>query len=764
MGRGSAFRLVRVRNLALGAALIAATIAAAAPAEAQRRARYDATVTRTTYGIPHINARDHAGLGYGVGYTAGEDNVCVLAEQLVTVRGERARFFGDVPVNPAAQGGATNVESDIFHRVTGDPALLARNVGKLSADARALISGFAAGYNRYLRDAAGRLPAPCGGQLWVRAMTMEDALLVMQGALVPGVFLRQVAAAQPPSAAPAAGTAAVGLPVLDNPATALGSNGWAFGSLATANGRGLLVGNPHYPWEGPNRFRQMHLTIPGRMDVMGAGLIVTPLVGIGFNKDVAWTHTVTTARHGTIFELKLDPKDPTAYLVDGRSEPMQRRTIILQVKDGQPITRTVYSTRYGPVLAMQQAGLGWTGEQAFAWREANVENVRGVDAWLAFGRARNVREIRDIAGRTLGVGFTNTIAADRGGEALYADITPVPNVSAAKLEACTTELGRLAAAQRIYVLDGSRAECNWDIDPASPEPGLTAAALLPSLIRRDYVQNSNDSYWLSNPDAPLPAASPLVGPVGTRPSFRTQSGILEIRRALAEGEMTQERARDLILANKSLAGERMIEGVLAACAPDASLAAACAALRGWDREAELTSRGAPLFFAFINNLQGGDLWQVPFDPADPVNTPHTLKPEAADTIRRALAAGARQLTDAGVPLDAPLGAVQGAPRGDTRVPIHGGPQIAGILNMMQSRPTPAGLLPVHGSSYIQVVSFDERGPVADAILSYSQSTDPASPHSRDQTEAFSQKRWHRLPFTPAEIRRAALAPAKRLSE
>jgi acyl-homoserine-lactone acylase len=83
---------------------------------------------------------------------------------------------------------------------------------------------------------------------------------------------------------------------------------------------------------------------------------------------------------------------------------------------------------------------------------------------------------------------------------------------------------------------------------------------------------------------------------------------------------------------------------------------------------------------------------------------------------------------------------------------------------MQARLSPTGLVPVHGSSYVQVVSFDARGPVADALLSYSQSTDPASPHSQDQTRAFSEKRWHRLPFTPAEISRAALAPARRLRE
>jgi acyl-homoserine-lactone acylase len=158
------------------------------------------------------------------------------------------------------------------------------------------------------------------------------------------------------------------------------------------------------------------------------------------------------------------------------------------------------------------------------------------------------------------------------------------------------------------------------------------------------------------------------------------------------------------------------------------------------------------------------MWRVPFDAADPVNTPRDLKPEAADAIKRALAAAAKELGAAGVPLDAPLGAVQATPRTGGSIPIHGGPQVAGILNMMQSRVTPAGLQPVHGTSYIQVVSFDPRGPVADALLSYSQSTDPASPHSQDQTRAFSEKRWHRLPFTPAEIRRTALGPARRLTE
>ena len=58
----------------------------------------------------------------------------------------------------------------------------------------------------------------------------------------------------------------------------LGSNGWAFGRNATPNGVGVALGNPHFPWVGANRFWQMHLTIPGRMDVMGAAIGSSPRV------------------------------------------------------------------------------------------------------------------------------------------------------------------------------------------------------------------------------------------------------------------------------------------------------------------------------------------------------------------------------------------------------------------------------------------------------------------------------------------------------
>ena len=87
-----------------------------------------------------------------------------------------------------------------------------------------------------------------------------------------------------------------------------------------------------------------------------------------------------------------------------------------------------------------------------------------------------------------------------------------------------------------------------------------------------------------------------------------------------------------------------------------------------------------------------------------------------------------------------------------------------IINMQRSRKVPGGITPEHGSSYIQIVGFDEDGPVADAILSYSQSTNPASPHYADQTRNYAAKTWHRLPFSDEEIAAAKIGETVNLQE
>ena len=85
-----------------------------------------------------------------------------------------------------------------------------------------------------------------------------------------------------------------------------------------------------------------------------------------------------------------------------------------------------------------------------------------------------------------------------------------------------------------------------------------------------------------------------------------------------------------------------------------------------------------------------------------------------------------------------------------------GLQRGAVLTNAGGTATPTGLtaegyLANVGSSFMMVLEFAESGPVAEAVLSYSQSTDPASPHYADQTRLFSEAKYRKVLFTEAEI-------------
>ncbi len=101
-----------VVSLAAGAATTAAT--AEAPLEPPG-GTYDATITRTEHGIPHVVADDWASLGYGHGYATAQTSICNLADTLLTGRGERSRWLGpDARYNDRVSMDATNLQVDTF--------------------------------------------------------------------------------------------------------------------------------------------------------------------------------------------------------------------------------------------------------------------------------------------------------------------------------------------------------------------------------------------------------------------------------------------------------------------------------------------------------------------------------------------------------------------------------------------------------------------------------------------------------------------------
>ena len=756
------------------------------------------TIQRTTYGIAHITALDWEGIAYGTAYAHAQDNVCQTAEYLLTLRGERSQFLGAQALGDLGFSKVPNAQIDLFIRFQMNDELLARAAATTGPEVQSVLRGYVAGYNRYLSDAGpDGLPEPCRGKAWVRPMTVTDLSRATEHSMIAlgvGALAAAVLAAAPPVAK------AVEAPVDLQQATAeirrysvndnpdggeLGSNGWAFGRNATPDGRGVLLGNPHFPWSGTNRFWEIHQTIPGKLDVMGATVGLGPIVVIGFNKDVAWTHTVSTGKRFTLYELQLDPSDPTVYLVDGQPKHMVIQTVTLPAESGAaPSQHTFYSTIWGPVLSLPRAGLGWTAQHAYAIRDANTLNVRSATSWMRMAQARNIAELR-TAMENQGMPWVNTIAADRDGNAMYADLSVVPDVSATMLRDCkpSPRAAALLKAADLPVLDGSRSACAWSRDPSSASPGIIAAARMPVVITSDYVQNSNDSFWLSNPDIPPMAdVSPLVGPIGTPQRLRTRSGIMEIRGrldgtdGLPGNKMSATDLRSVIFRDKNLAGMLVMDDLIKACADGrtaltADQTTACRTLSAWDRTTNADSRGAPLFREFWR--AGKDIpkvWRVPFDPAQPVTTPSgldTATPATRAAIFKVLGEAVGIVRAAGFEADVPMGVPQSRVVRGQKIALHGGDEFEGVLNKLEAQGQAtinAGGYNINfGTSYIQVVTFDERGPVAQGLLTYGQSSDVASPRAYDQLPLFSAKRWQPLPFHPDDVAAQREGPVVQLA-
>lgn len=58
----------------------------------------------------------------------------------------------------------------------------------------------------------------------------------------------------------------------------------------------------------------------------------------------------------------------------------------------------------------------------------------------------------------------------------------------------------------------------------------------------------------------------------------------------------------------------------------------------------------------------------------------------------------------------------------------------------------------YDNRYIQFVTWDNAGPVAEGILTYSQSSDSTSPHFSDQTRKYTVGEWIKLPYTDKQLR------------
>ncbi len=685
----------RARRLAT-AVCSALALLATAPAASIRGGDLadQALIRRDAYGVAHILAQTEEAAAFAHGYVTAEDHLETLARLVLRARGERAAVMGERAAS-----------MDFLVRQLGIYEVARERFADLSPLSRAIYEAYAGGYNLYLARHPDRVPT------WATPISGVDVLAHCRAVLLLDFAFDRTAWAEP---APRSET------------TGSGSNAWAIGKGRSHSGRGILLANPHLNWEPPTLMQEIHIRVPGVIDVSGATFVGFPFVGIGFNEYLGWSHTVNKCDSDEVYDETLAPQDSTHYLYDGEARPLTSRTITIRIKTAGGVetrSQQMLWSHHGPIIRVANG-------HAYAFKSANHDVVDFLAEWNAMAKARSLTEFRAALERQA-LPMFHIVYADRDGNTFYVYNCRVP-VKA-----------QPAAAQTVA---GDTSKTEWT--------RLYRMEELPQVQnpKGGYVQNCNDSpsYVNAEQRIPLGAFERILS--NDRVTLRGQ---ISLHMLEADADISLDEVKRYKMNDTVLLAQRVKPPLVAAAKGQViqgtDLSEAAAVLERWDDRTSAQSRGAVLFVRW---------WEAYSSAARPVfarawNREHPLETPAGlgdpGQALAALATAAAAVRREYGALDVAWGDVFRLRRGSLDLPISGAPSALGSFRTIAYRRDPDNRWEaVSGDSYVLAVEFTDP-PTAYSILAYSASSDPRSTHYSDQSALFARGEFKPAWFTEKDI-------------
>lgn len=700
-----------------------------APALAQQ-----VEILRTQYGVPHVKGQTLAAAAFGMGYCQAEDHLLTIMGQMISARGESAKYFG----------GRRNVERDFFNRQFRIYSGAVERYHRIDPDIREMLDAYAEGFNYYLEGHRNGLPewvGPINGHdVAAKARAGIMGFAFNQGALIRGSgdiqrFIRQQrseAAVHP-----------------DEEPLTFGSNMWAFAPERTVSGKAILMGNPHLPWTPNFHYYEAHLLVPGQLNFYGSTHVGGPFLSTGFNEYLGWSYTVNFPNLEEIYELDADPEKPNHYLFDGGSVALWNDEATVEYKDGDGLgreTRTFWYSPLGPVIYR-------TDSKIYVIKSATYESQGGSRQPLAMLQAKNFKEFR-AALDMQGVPMFNLCYADRDGTIYYLWNGTVPVLP--------------HEARNDSATHATRSSEIWtQIHPVSDLPQL----LNP---KGGYVQNSNDPPHYTNLHEVLDTSR--FPPYFPRPrlGLRTQHSLELIHN---ERRFSLEDVRDMKFSMRMLLAERVKDDLIRAldeANPEGEVKEAVALLKQWDNSVSAQSRGSVLFETWWRRYARSSGY-VPagnrtafasnWTPEDPMATPRGLgdRERAVEAFGWAL----EETRNRHGAWDVAWGDVHRLRRGGVDLPIGGASGSLGAFRVLTFKRAEDGKrVANNGDSWVFAVEFSTP-PRAYSVVAYSESGNVDSPHFSDQSVLFANNQMKKVAFTEEQIAEqliAAYRPGEEASE
>ncbi|HMH24289.1 MAG TPA: penicillin acylase family protein [Puia sp.] len=649
------------------------------------------SIARDSFGVPHIFSPTDPETAYGLAWAQAEDDFGTL--QLVVLVG-KARLGTAL--------GRRGAQADYAFQLLRCRQLVDDQWNTLSPDFMALLKGFVGGVNAYARAH----PAE---------VRYRSAFPFTEKEYLAGVvFSISIFCGADKALSQILGGGMATIPGF----ASQGSNAFAFHASRTVSGEAFLAINAHQPVEGPTAFYEAHVQSDQGWNMLGGVFPGGCLIFHGTNEHLGWAHTVNGQDKLDIFQLQMNPADPSQYKFDGQWLRLESEKIKLHVKGIPiPIGKRIWWSRYGATVK--------TAKGVFSLRLPANMDCKALEEWYRMNKARNFTEFYRALSMT-SLPMFNIMYADRYDTIFYICNGKVP----------------VRNPDPAY---------NW----AGTLPGNSSATLwttfrpveqLPQYINppSGYLFNTNHSPFLATD----PAYNLDPKKFDRNDGYELQHNNRSLRVAellKGTGKISYAEFRrikyDLQLPQR-LIYPYGIDSMMQIDAADyPMLKDVIVSLQQWDHRAVADSRGAAVFLLVYNHVAER------LHGALPRQLTHS---ESVETYQYVYDYMEEHFHRTGLS----LGDIQKLVRGDDARPAWGLPD---VLAAAYTSPYRDGMLKVtSGDAYICFVRYPKNGlPIIESINTFGASSHPGSPHYKDQMELFQRQQTKPMTLDKKQILRTA---------
>lgn len=646
-------------------------------AEAQDK---NAEILWDTYGVPHIYANDESSLYKAFGWAQMHNHADLILRLYGESRGKSAEYWG------------TKLEQDKMLHLLNFPELGKSEYAQLEGNLKNMVDAFVSGLNAY----ANKNPERIADELKVVLPVIPDDILAHLLRTLYYDFL----------IAPEIGKGQSWQP---------GSNAWAVAPKLTLSGNSFLLANPHLPWldeTASYRFMEAHLNHGDKMQY-GVTLIGLPVLGIAFNNNLGWTHTVNPLDNVDLYELEV--KDGK-YMLDGMPNDFETSEITIKSRNEkgeiseQKIERKV--SKHGLIISEK-------GENALALRYPYMADPpQIIKQWYDMGQATNFEEF-ETALKQNALPLFHVIYADKDKNIFYSFAGNVPQ-----------KKGPWADWKN--VVSGAESDLIWKSYHSYSE--------LPKLKnpKSGWLQNANDGPYFATYPQEIKASDYDDDISGFKMQLRPQQSIHLLKDAK---DLTLEKFTALKHSTACRFFFRIkdeYEG-MKKLTKDSTTLEALNVITSWNGNFDADNMQAAFFIGYFTSaaVQYNNFWETKWTIENPLETPDGVKDleKKVDALKGYTGYFKKTYGS----LEFPYGDMFRIKIGEHEIPANGGFGSFGVFRTLEFRSGPDGkFYAVTGDGYVCATEFGKE-PIAKVIMTYGNASQKDSEHIGDQLDLFAKK-------------------------